>query len=249
MYVRHLESAIEAADLEIKGLEGKLREQDKLIQQLHDQLSPPHMGGAARISLLTMQIKSKALTSKPMKPRKCSCGCGLTYEPNSARPFVTWVTFDCGVRIAQARLAKKKSKEAKVDRKEIRQRKDALKGRQWYLKQAQVSFNAWVRQRDSLLPCVSCGAVSAGQWDCSHYRSVGAMPTLRFHPDNCHRACSVCNQHKSGNILEYRLGLIKRIGLKRVEWLEGDHEPKKYTIEDAKAIRDEYRQRLKEMRR
>lgn len=44
MYVRHLESALEAAELEIKGLEGELREQDKVLQQLHDQLSPTHMG-------------------------------------------------------------------------------------------------------------------------------------------------------------------------------------------------------------
>lgn len=44
MYVMHLESALEAAELEIKGLENELREQDKVIQQLHDQLSPTRMG-------------------------------------------------------------------------------------------------------------------------------------------------------------------------------------------------------------
>ena len=44
MYVRHLESALEAAEIEIKGLEGELREQDKILQQLHEQLNPTHMG-------------------------------------------------------------------------------------------------------------------------------------------------------------------------------------------------------------
>ncbi len=47
MYVKHLESALEAAELEIKGLEGELREQDKILQQLHEQLNPMHMGEPA----------------------------------------------------------------------------------------------------------------------------------------------------------------------------------------------------------
>jgi len=47
MYVKHLESALEAAELEIKGLEGELREQDKVLQQLQEQLSPTHMGEPA----------------------------------------------------------------------------------------------------------------------------------------------------------------------------------------------------------
>jgi len=46
-YVRHLESALEAAELEIKGLEGELREQDKILQQLQEQLNQMHMGEPA----------------------------------------------------------------------------------------------------------------------------------------------------------------------------------------------------------
>ena len=46
-YVRSLERALEAAELEIKGLEGELREQDKVLQQLQEQLNPMHMGEPA----------------------------------------------------------------------------------------------------------------------------------------------------------------------------------------------------------
>jgi hypothetical protein len=53
----------------------------------------------------------------------------------------------------------------------------------------------------------------------------------------------------SGNIVNYRIRLVKKIGAERVAWLEGNHEPKRYRIDDLKAIRDEYRKRLKELRK
>jgi len=43
MYVKHLEYALEAAELEIKGLEGELREQDKILSQMQEQLAPTKM--------------------------------------------------------------------------------------------------------------------------------------------------------------------------------------------------------------
>ena len=39
----------------------------------------------------------------------------------------------------------------------------------------------------------------------------------------------------------YRVNLIERIGLDRVEWLEGPHAPLKMTAEALRALRDEYR--------
>ena len=80
------------------------------------------------------------------------------------------------------------------------------------------------------------------------YRSVGACPELRFCEINCFRQCVPCNQHKSGNIIEYRINLVKRIGADKVAWLERqDHEPKKYTIEDCKAIIKYYKAKIKEL--
>jgi hypothetical protein len=43
----------------------------------------------------------------------------------------------------------------------------------------------------------------------------------------------------------FRLNLIAKIGLAEVERLEGLQVPKKYTIDELKAIRDDYRSRLK----
>lgn len=130
---------------------------------------------------------------------------------------------------------------------EYKARKEAIKTRSDWLKEAQAAFNAWVRQRDAHLPCISCGRFHQGAYDAGHYRSVGSMPALRFHEDNVHKQCVPCNQHKGGNVVEYRMRLIERIGADRVAFLEGPHEPAKYTIDDAKAIKAHYKAKLKQL--
>jgi len=50
-----------------------------------------------------------------------------------------------------------------------------------------------------------------------------------------------------GNLIEYRIRLIERIGVELVQWLEGSHEPKHYSISDLKAIKAEYVAKLNEL--
>jgi len=134
----------------------------------------------------------------------------------------------------------------KVPAKARKQRQEALKTRSQWLQEAQQAFNAWIRARDSGLGCISCGTQS-GKANAGHYRSTQACPELRLCDENVHLQCERCNTYLSGNLIEYRKALIHRIGAERVEWLEGPHEPKKYTIDDLKAIRTEYRQRIKSL--
>jgi len=136
-------------------------------------------------------------------------------------------------------------KEIERQRKILKQRKLALRTRTQWLKEAQIEFNRYIRERDSALPCISCGRFHAGSYDAGHYRSIGAAPQLRFHEDNCWKQCVPCNQHKSGNSVEYRIRLVERIGVERVEALERDNSVRKYTIEEAQAIKAEYRAKLK----
>ena len=136
----------------------------------------------------------------------------------------------------------------KQERMETRERKAALKTRSEWLKEAQAAFNAWIRERDRDQPCISCGRFHTGSYDAGHYRSVGAQPALRFHEDNCHKQCVPCNQHKSGNAIEYRLGLIARIGAERVAFLEQEHAPAKFTIDEAKAIKAQYVAQLRALK-
>lgn len=134
--------------------------------------------------------------------------------------------------------------------------REKLKTRRDYLQEAQRAFNAWVRERDRGLPCISCGRtpddsrlVTGSYWDASHYRSVGACSSLRFDEDNVHAACTTCNRHKSGNILEYRIALIEKIGQERVDRLESAPKHYRWTKEEAIQIRDRYRRRLRELRK
>jgi hypothetical protein len=168
---------------------------------------------------------------------KCrSCKQPLTNP--TRRPFEVWCSSDCAIAIWRAREAKKEAQE-------LRKRREAIKPRSKWVQEAQAAVNAWIRYRDRELPCVSCGRMHQGQWHAGHYLSTGARPELRFDEANLHKQCSACNTHLSGNLVLYRAELIRRIGLAEVERLEGPSSPKKYTIQELKAVRDDYRARLK----
>ena len=146
---------------------------------------------------------------------------------------------------AEAKMARAA---AKVERASIKACKEAIKSKADWAREAQTAFNAWIRARDEGLPCISCGRHHQGQWHAGHYLSTGARPELRYTESNVHRQCAPCNTHLSGNAVLYRIGLINRIGADAVEWLEGPHELPKWTADDYRAIRDTYRQKLKEMK-
>jgi hypothetical protein len=141
-------------------------------------------------------------------------------------------------------------KRLKKERKEYRVQKEKLKSKSDYEKSAERACNSYIRARDRSLGygCVSCGTRANVQYAAGHYRTVKACPELRYHEWNinlqCHRRC---NKELSGNILEYRLGLIERYGEERVDWLERHHDPKHYTIENLQTIERWYKRKLKRL--
>ena len=148
----------------------------------------------------------------------------------SADHAIAWLDTEKG----QVTLKKAKAKKTKEAR-------ESLKTKSQYVKEAQVAFNTYVRLRDADKPCISCGGSPAqrygGSMDAGHYRSRGAAGHLRYNLNNCHAQCKKCNRNLSGNVVEYRINLIKRIGQEKVEALENDNSTKLFTIE--------YLQRLK----
>ena len=177
------------------------------------------------------------LAAKPPRPKKCRV-CRETYTPRKALQVVC--SPSCALLHAKQKGEKERKALAKIERKAIREAKERIKPRAAYMKEAQSVFNSWVRARDADQPCISCGRHHQGKYDAGHYRSVGSNPALRFEPLNCHKQCVPCNQHKSGNAIEYRIGLVARIGAEAVAWLEGRHEPKHYSIDDLKQIKARY---------
>jgi hypothetical protein len=150
---------------------------------------------------------------------------------------------ECAAEYAKRQRVRKGRAEGRQIRSQIREQREKLKTRQQWLKEAQSEVNKYIRYRDELagLPCISCGRHHSGSYDAGHYRSVSAAPQLRFDEANVHRQCVPCNQHKSGNAIEYRKGLVARIGAQEVERIESDSRVVKWSIEDAKRIKAEYK--------
>ena len=151
-------------------------------------------------------------------------------------------SFECLSQFTKSDKGKKTI--AKSSLAELRERKQKLLTKSDYMKLAQAAFNAYVRIRDKDLACISCGNFTedryGGGWDCGHYRSVGSAPQCRFNLWNAHKQCVKCNRYLSGNITEYRKGLIEKITVEKVQLLESINEVKsqRFDIDYLKRIRD-----------
>lgn len=187
--------------------------------------------------------------------KTCKCGCGQKFTPT--RPLQpTTDDFECKLRYAQRHAEKSRQAREKAERKAIRIRKEKLKTRRDYIKEAQIAFNAYIRARDHDKSCICCGlplegnaiaTATGGGFDCGHYRSVGSAPHLRFDERNAHGQRKQCNRWGAGRAVDYRIGLIKRIGLSAVEALEADQEPRHYTIPELIELKAKYKAKLKEL--
>lgn len=156
----------------------------------------------------------------------------------------------CSIRCAQRIpvINRRAEREAKSEHK---RKLAALKTRGEWMEDAQRAFNAFIRARDAGQPCICCGRYSqgagadrGGEWDAGHYRSRGAAPELRFDERNAHAQLKQCNR-RAWDVAGYRANLIERIGLDATEGLESKHPPRKYTIDDLRAICATYRAKLK----
>ncbi|VVN88127.1 hypothetical protein PS718_01661 [Pseudomonas fluorescens] len=192
---------------------------------------------------------------KAPEPKKCkNPACGISFPPQRLGQAVC--SPKCALAMAPANTEKARKAIAQRDRREIQVRKEKLKSRADHLREAQAAVNEYVRLRDAHLPCISCDSMpndndlmTGSRWDAGHYRSVGACPELRFEPLNIHRQCVKCNRNLSGNAVEYRIRLVQRVGAETVAWLEGPHEPRKYTVEEIKTIKAEYRAKTRELKK
>lgn len=184
------------------------------------------------MTLARTQFKRQPAKEPKPKPgprqRKCKC-CGASFVPFGIQ---SWCGLECGYKLSQVAVAKKKAKEQRQERAET---KAKLKTRADWIREAQAAWNGYVRARDAGLPCCSCGAMPGqkfgGSMDCSHYRSRGSAPHLKFHLHNAASACVKCNRFLGGNVAALRVGLIERIGLEKVLAVEQDNELRKFDIE------------------
>lgn len=178
------------------------------------------------------------MESRLERTKKCKA-CGQPFTPVKFAQ-VTCHTVACAQAYGQQKAAKLRAAKAREEAKELRERKKNAKTRGQWLREAQSAFNKWIRLRDADLPCISSGRHHHGQYHAGHYRTTAAAPQLRFNPDNVHKQSSYDNNFKSGNIVEFRINLIKKIGVDRVEALENDNTSHYWTIDELKEIKEKY---------
>ena len=190
---------------------------------------------------------------KPPKQRKCAwIECRQPFMPGNSMQVV------CGPECAQkhgaAVTAKQRAKQQRQERAQDKIRLEGMKTYPQLVREAQKAFNEVVRLRDRLAgyPCISSGRPldwSGNAVDCGHYRSTGSAPHLRFNFDNAHAQSKHDNQYKSGNAVDYRLGLIARIGLDRVEALEADNMPRKWTHDELRAMKADFQAMARQLKK
>lgn len=185
--------------------------------------------------------------AKPKEYRKTCKHCGEKFKP--AMTTQKACSVKCALALAPAGREKAEKAIQANARKEHAAQKEKVKPKGAHAREAQALVNEWIRLRDANEPCISCGRHHEGQYHAGHFRTVASAPELRFEPLNIHKQCAPCNNHLSGNIINYRPRLIEKIGLEAVEWLEGPHEPKRYTIADFQAIKAEYREKIRAMKK
>jgi len=172
---------------------------------------------------------------KPIKQKKCKI-CKAYFTP--LKPLQLVCQWKCAIEFA-------KNQKIKTVKKEVKEAKLKLKSRSDWLKETQVVFNKYIRLRDQNDGCISCGSTSASSYHAGHYRSIGSAGHLRFNEHNCHRQCAACNTHLSGNLIRYRLGLIRKIGIQLVETLESDNATVKWSIDEIKILKAQFSAKIK----
>lgn len=192
-----------------------------------------------------------------MKTRRCSV-CRLKVPSESAviGSLKAFCSMEHLIEYSRSDAGRKTVKKAvqRTVRAEKKLAVEKLKTRSDYTKEAQIAFNAYVRERDNSRQCISCethlnqtGALG-GSYDCGHYRSVGSAPHLRFDLHNAHGQCKKCNKYKSGNVADYRIKLLRKIGGARLEALECDQIQRKYTVPDLQRIKIIFTTKLKRLK-
>jgi len=181
-----------------------------------------------------------------MKEKKCKV-CLDKFTPTQFAQIVCG--YKCAIEHSKNLKKIKEQKEWNAEKKII---KDKIKTLSEYEKDAKKSFQHWIRLRDKNLPCISCGNSKTNDWAGGHYYSAGMYSGFMFDERNVHKQCNThCNKHLSGNLLEYRKGLLKRYGNAFVEQLDAISDSKrnyKYTKEELIAKKLQYDIKIKEFK-
>lgn len=159
----------------------------------------------------------------------CQCKCGTSF------PQYNLVDTKCG----KCKIGASKKRSSNVSRPKKRKAKPKqdinVNSIQKYSNKsvaqlkniATEHFNTFIKLRDTddngFGRCISSGQAlkyPSKKAQAGHFYSGGHYPSLKFNEDNVHLQGLSDNFYKSGNLIEYRKNLIKKIGIERVEALD-----------------------------
>lgn len=187
-------------------------------------------------------MNRSSFAPKILKSKKCRM-CSSVFVPQRSMQFAC--SPKCGQAWAEKLKAQKQARALKAERKSMKERAIKLKTRREWIAEAQTAVNKVARLRDLLAGhgCISCGARPqqkfGGTMDAGHYRSVGSAAHMRYFLPQINAQCTRCNRELGGSAVNYRKGLIERIGINRVEEIESMQWTAKWSVE--------YLQRLKKV--
>ena len=190
------------------------------------------------------------IATKPLKQKACK-NCKTKFMPISS--WAAACSPLCGLELARSKRLKAEKAAQVKDHRRTRARLVEMKTIPVLIKEAQRAFNSFIRARDAQKPCICCGkplgdGEVGGRFDCGHYRSVGSASHLRFNEANAHGQRKYCNRHGAGRAVDYRIGLIARIGLDCVEGLESNNNVHKWGREELIAIKAKYTAMARELK-
>jgi hypothetical protein len=173
-----------------------------------------------------------------MKTRKCKY-CKAQFQPYTTLQKNCFEP-DCvtaWVQETKEKTWKKKKAKLKMDLMTI----------QDYIKIAQQVFNKYIRLRDKGQNCISCGKKPLKQ-NAGHFYNANNHWSVRFNELNVHLQCEHCNTYLSGNLINYRENLLKKIGIEDFELLSSEaNKTRKFTVNELKEIIATYKQKIKEI--
>lgn len=115
-----------------------------------------------------------------------------------------------------------------------------------YVKIAQQVFNKYIRLRDAGNVCISCNKKPLKE-NAGHFYNANNHWNVRFNELNVHLQCEYCNTYLSGNLINYRENLLKKIGIEEFDLLSVEAtKTRKFTIEELKEIINTYKKKIKQ---
>ena len=160
--------------------------------------------------------------------------------------------FDCTVKKAKETVKKKQDSDWRKRKSELKEKTKTITD---YRNDARYWFQRWIRIRDLGKTCISCQTLLTDirDYDAGHYYNANSYPNLLFNEFNVNGQCkNRCNNLLSGNLIEYRKGIINRYGnevLFTLDNLADDKTvrtlKKEYYIE----VMNEYKKRCKDFER